>query len=92
MDMLPIVAAFRSTSSGHHSPSLELSLGRSSLSLEMSNCDCVQAHLVRPPLSIIGVVARSVFSFTGDVTLWRFHWQTLAHPQLLAHRTDRKVH
>ena len=37
MDMLPIVTAFRSTSSGHHSP-LELSLGRSSPSLEMSYC------------------------------------------------------
>ena len=38
MDMLPIVTAFKSTSSGHHSPSLELSLGRSSPSLEMSYC------------------------------------------------------
>ena len=51
-----------------------------------------QVHLVRPPLSIIGVVAQSVFSFTGDVLLWRFHWQTLGQPQLLAHRRDRKVH
>ena len=32
--MLATVTAFRSTSSGHHSPSLELSLGR----LEMSHC------------------------------------------------------
>ena len=38
MDMLPNVTAFRSTSSGHHSPSLELSLGWSSPSLEMSYC------------------------------------------------------
>ena len=38
--MLPIVAVFRSTSSGHQ-------------------------------LSIIGVLARSVFCFTGDVMLWR---------------------
>ena len=38
MDMLPIVTAFRSTSSGPHSPSLELSLGRSSPSLKMSYC------------------------------------------------------
>ena len=42
----------------------------------VANCDCVPVHLVRP-LSVIGVVARSVFSFTGDVILWRFHWQTL---------------
>ena len=39
MDMLPIVTAFKSTSSGHHSPSLELSLGRSSPSLELSLAD-----------------------------------------------------
>ena len=38
MDMLPIVTAFRSTSPDHHSPSLELSLGRSSPSLKMSYC------------------------------------------------------
>ena len=38
MDMFPIVTAFRSTSSGSHSPLLELSLGRSSPSLEMSYC------------------------------------------------------
>ena len=38
MDMLPIVTAFRSTSSGHHSPSVELSLGRCSPSLEVSYC------------------------------------------------------
>ena len=54
----------------------------------VANCDCVKVHLVRPPLSIIGVVARSVFSFTGDVVLWRFNWQTLVHSQLLAHRTS----
>ena len=61
MDMLPIVTALKSTSSGHHSPSFL-------------------------------VVARSVFSFTGDVTLSRFHLQTLVHSQLLAHRTGREVH
>ena len=61
MDILPIVTAFKSTSSGHHSPSLELSLGRS-------------------------------FTFTGDVTLWRFHLQTLVHSQLLAHRKSREVY
>ena len=38
MDMLPIVTAFRSTSSGHHSSLLVLSLGRSAPSLEMSYC------------------------------------------------------
>ena len=38
----------------------------------VANCDCVQVHLVRPPLFIIGVVTRSVFTFTGDVILWRF--------------------
>ena len=38
MDMLPMATAFRSTSSGHQSPSLELSLGRSAPSLEMSYC------------------------------------------------------
>ena len=31
MDMLPIVTVFRSTSSGHHSPSLEWSLGAHSV-------------------------------------------------------------
>ena len=36
--MLPIVTAFRSTLSRHLSPSLELSLGRSAPSLEMSYC------------------------------------------------------
>ena len=38
MDMLPILTAFKSTSSSHHSSSLELSLGRCSPSLEMSYC------------------------------------------------------
>ena len=38
MDMLPIVTALKSTSSGSHSASLELSLGRSSHSLDMSYC------------------------------------------------------
>ena len=28
----------------------------------VATCDCVLVHLVKPPLSIIGVVARSVFS------------------------------
>ena len=41
MVMLTNVTAFRSTSSGHHSPSLELSLGRSSPSLEMSYCGAI---------------------------------------------------
>ena len=41
MDMLPSVTAFRSTSSGHQSPSLELSLRRSSPSLEMSYCGAI---------------------------------------------------
>ena len=41
IDMLPNVTAFRSTSSSRHSPSLELSLGRSSPSLEMSCCGAV---------------------------------------------------
>ena len=58
----------------------------------VANCDNVQVHLIRPPLSITGVVALSVFSFTGDVILWRFNWQTLVHSHLLAHRTDREVH
>ena len=61
MDILPIVTAFRSTSSGHHCASLELSLGRSFPSLEMSYCG-----------ALIGR-----------------RWST---PQLLTHRTDRKVH
>ena len=51
----------------------------------VANCD------VRPPLSNLGVGARSVFSFTGAVILWRLNWQTLVHSQLLAHRTDREV-
>ena len=41
IDVLPIVTAFKSTSSGHHSPTLELSLGRSSHSLEMSYCHAI---------------------------------------------------
>ena len=41
IDVLPIVTAFKSTSSGHHSPTLELSLGRSSHSLEMSYCHVI---------------------------------------------------
>ena len=51
----------------------------------VSYCDCVQVHFVRPPVSIIGAVAWSVFSFTGDVILWPFNWKTLVHLQLLAH-------
>ena len=51
IDMLSTVTAFRSTSSGHHSPTLELSLGRSSHSLEMSYCDAfICRHWYTPSL------------------------------------------
>ena len=53
--------------------SLTICCDRFAVDGHVANCDCVQVHLVRPPLSIIGVVARSVFSFTGDVILWRFN-------------------
>ena len=49
----------------------------------------VKLRIVTP---LIGVLARSVFSFSVDVILWRFSWQTLVHSQFLAHRTDKKVH
>ena len=74
------------------STSLAVGFTKCTVDGHVAYCDCVQVHLVRPPLSIIGVVARAVFSFSGDVILWRFDWQTLVHPPLLAHRTDRKVH
>ena len=51
--------------------SLAVCLTRFTVDSHVANCDCVQVHLVRPPLFIFGVVARSVFSFTGDVVLWR---------------------
>ena len=65
--------------------SLTLCCDKFAVDGHVANCNCVHVHLVRPPLSIIGVVARSVFSFTGDVILWRFHWQRLVHSQLLVH-------
>ena len=74
------------------STSLTICCNRFAVDGHVADRDCVQVHLVRLPLSIIGVVARSVFSITGDVILWRFIWQTLVHLQLLAHRTDREVH
>ena len=49
MDLLPLVTAFRSTSSGLHAPSLELSLGRSSPSLEMSYCGALIGRLWYTP-------------------------------------------
>ena len=57
-----------------------------------ANCDCVQVHLIKPPLSIIEVVVRSVFSFTGNVTQWRLNLQTLVHSQFMAHRTGQEVY
>ena len=59
------------------STSLIICCNRFAVDGHVANCDCVQIHLIRPPLSTIGVVARSVFSFTGDVKLWRCkRWYT----------------
>ena len=50
--------------------SLTICCDRFAVDGHVANSDCVQVHLVKPPLSIIGVVARSVFSFTGGFW-WR---------------------
>ena len=63
----------------------------------VANCDCVQVHLVRLPLFIFGVVARSVFSFTGDVLLWRLPASSTLNGQgsslrsTLSHRVQSSV-
>ena len=74
------------------STSLIICCNRFAVDGHVTNRHCVHVYLTRPPLSISGVVARSVFSFAGDVILWRFNWQTLVRSHLLAHRTDSEVH
>ena len=66
MGMLPIVTAFRSTSSGLHSPSLELSLGRSSPSLEMSYCGAFYSQTLVHPAS--GTQNRQGRSLRGNLS------------------------
>ena len=74
-------AALESTVISPIPTSLTICCDKFAVDGHVADRDCVQVHLVRPPLSIIGVVTRcnfnwnfvrSIFSLTGDVILWSF--------------------